>query len=156
CFAAILVPDIVFGMSVAFEPSAPSPAALGTVITWTATANDAGDGTLWYRFRAQSMGRDFQMLKDFGPDNTIEWTEIACEGVYQPEAPVENRDPGEVARATASLELSPLAQNGQPAITTTAHPLVFLFSAPACQTGSRMKVQFSGPDDTPHDTPYQP
>src|SRR5262249_4220506 len=44
---------------------------------------------------------------------------------------------------------------GQPAVNPTSHPLVFLYSAPPCEKGQRMRVQFQGPDGVPHQTPFQ-
>lgn len=149
------MPCAALAMSVALDPSMPAPAFVGTVVTWTATVSDINSGTLWYRFRAHAVGQDFHMVKDYGPDNTLDWTEIDHEGLYQIETAVRNTSTGETATATAYFEIQSLVQGGQPVITPTPHPLVFLYSAPACPAGARMRVQFTSSDNVVQNTPYQ-
>ncbi len=158
-----------FGMSVTLDSSRPSPAPLGTVVKWTAKASDANSGSLWYRFSVRRMGgglagssgarrrwdQDEQVLKDFGTDNGLDWTASDQEGMYELNVSVRNVDTGDAAHASAHFELQSLAQGGIPVITATSHPLIYLYSAPACAAGSRMRVQFTSSDGGQHYTSYR-
>lgn len=152
------------GMSVTLDSSRPSPAPLGTVVTWTATASDANSGTLWYRFSVRDVGggrtmggrrwtQDTQVLKDFGTDNTLAWAASDHEGPYEIKVSVRNMDTGDAADGRAYFELQSLVQAGLPVITPTSHPLVYLYSAPACAEGFRMRVEFTNSDAGQHSTP---
>ncbi len=149
-------------MAVALSPSVPSPAPLGTPITWTASVSGAASGTLWYRFRTRFSGLKsvrpepefgYRTVVDYGPNSSFTWSTIAREGSYQIELSVENNATGETAAAVQEFVLTPLATS-TPVITPTAHPLVFLYSAPPCH--GQMRVQFTAPDGTVQMTPYQP
>ncbi len=72
-------------MSVSLDPSPVSPVAVGDVVTWTATVTGADPGGLWYRFRARWIGRNFQMIRDFAPNNALDWTASEHEGGYEVE-----------------------------------------------------------------------
>lgn len=141
--ALVAVPALRAGMSVAVLPSIDSPAPLGTVVVWTAYVDGASDGTLWYRFRVAEPGvSDFRMIRDYGPFNWQAWTEIDHESTYEIEVSVRNVNTGEVATSTALFALTPLATDS-PAVTPTAHPLVFLYSIPPCASqGQRVWAQF--------------
>jgi arylsulfate sulfotransferase len=143
------------GISVSLRPSVASPSFLGTPVTWTASASEAGAGTVWYRFRARRTGRHFHVIQDYGPVNTLDWTAISHEGTFEIEASVRNRDSGETAVSVVSYEMLSLVRGDQPVITATAHPLIFIYSAPPCAPGSRMLVEFAL-GDTVQRTPYQP
>ena len=158
CLSALLVvamPGVALAMSVALEPSTASPTKVGTIVAWTATVSDAGPGTLWYRFRAHAIGQNFRTIKDYGPDNRLNWTASDHEGLYQIEVTVRNTSTHEIAVAIEYFEMQSLVLGGQPVITPTSHPLVYLYSAPACADGARMRVQFTSSGATPQRTPYQ-
>lgn len=147
-------------MSVSLAPSLASPAPLGTPVTWTASVSGADPGTLWYRFRVGIAGvgtprnqepQLYRTIVDYGPNPTFSWSTIAREGRYEIEAAVENTVTGETTAAVQPFTLSPLAL-GAPVITPTAHPLVFIYSAPPCR-GS-MRVEFTGPDGALQSTPF--
>ena len=129
-------------MSVGLTSSMPSPAPVGQIVTWTAGVSGADSGTLWYRFRTRAPGKQFRVVKDYGPTTTLDWTAIQQEGFHEIEVTVRNLQTGETAAASDSFELQPIVTGDQPVITPTSHPLVFLYSAPPCATGSRMRVHF--------------
>lgn len=141
-------------MSVSLIPSVPPPAAVGTVITWNPQVSGQAEGTLWYRFRARRTGEDFRMFRDYGPESRFDWTASEHEGTYEIEVAVRNLDTGDTAVSSSLYEITPLAGNS-PLISKTNHPLVLYYSAPACAAGSRMRVDFRGPDGIPHATPYK-
>ena len=152
---AAAAPCLASAMSVTLGPSTPSPAPIGTVVTWTATVSDQDPGTLWYRFSAHESGRQSHVVKDYGPDATLDWTASDHEGVYVVEVSVRNTDTGDTANDVASFHMQSLVNGGQPVITPTSHPLVFLYSAPACGAGARMKVQFQSSDGVVQSTPFR-
>jgi hypothetical protein len=134
-------------MSVALSPSAPSPAPVGTVVTWTAGLADAGEGTTWFRFRVRRAGEEPRTIQDFGPLNSFDWTASDYDGAFQIEVTARNLDTGESTTASQVFEMiSRVAAGGNPRISPTAHPLVLLYSAPACPAGSRMQVEFRPAD----------
>ena len=144
-----------FGMSAILTPSIPSPAPFGQIVTWTATVPDANPGTLWYRFTEHEIGKDTDIIVDYGPESTLDWTASNHEGVYSIQVYVRNVDTGDTATAATLFQFQSLVSAAKPVITPTAHPLVLLYSAPACDAGGRMRVEFTGPDKTVQTTPYQ-
>jgi hypothetical protein len=125
------------------------------VITWEASAVQPPDQALWYRFRVRAPGEDFRTVRDFGPESTLDWTASDGEGYYSVEVAVRNVETGETNFAFADYQMASRVADG-PAISATANPLVFLYSAPACPLGSRMRVQFQASDGTTQYTPYKP
>jgi arylsulfate sulfotransferase len=142
-------------MTVALTPSTSSPAAVATPVTFNATVSGAASGTIWYRFRYHGYDQDSQLIQDFGPNNTLVWTASDHEGSYEIDVDAENLSTSEVESGSAYFTFQSLVTGTQPVISPTSHPMVFLYSAPPCKKGSRMRVMFSGPDNVSHATPYQ-
>src|SRR4051794_1526375 len=149
-------------MSVSVTPSVSSPAPLGALVTFTASAIAPDAGTLAYRFRIHDTavaarrifnGLAFRTVVDYGPRSTFDWTTIEREGTYVIEASVRNNATGEVARETVAFTFRRLVTD-QPAVTATAHPLVFIYSAPPCRRGARMRVMFESAAGIRQNTPY--
>jgi arylsulfate sulfotransferase len=153
-------------ISVTLTPSVASPAPLGTLIKWSTTVTDTGSGTLWYRFRSSGggpvvlkRGNDaiasaFHTIVDYGPNNSLSWTETDHEGTYSIEVSVEDKSTGETAEAVATFQMTSLvAGSGTPVITATSNPLVYLYSAPGCPAGQQMLVEFTSPAGLTQSTP---
>lgn len=151
----VAVPDLAAAMSATLNPSIPPPAPVGTIVTWQASVSDASPGTLWYRFRTRAIGTNFRVVRDYGPVDSLDWTASDHEGDYEIEASVRNRDTGETAVSSVVYQMTSRAGDGAPVISPTANPLVFLYSAPPCAAGSRMRVAFQSPDGIFQITPYQ-
>ena len=134
---AALVPAAV---PVSLTPSVASPSPVGMVVTWS--ANSSAPGTLWYRFRTRPAWDGFTMVRDYGPDNILLWTASEHEGWYEIEVSVQNRETGETGLATIMYQVTPRVSGSSPVISSTAIPVVFLYSAPPCPSGSRMRVEF--------------
>lgn len=139
-------------LAVTLAPSVESPAPAGTLITWTAAVSGVDSGTFRYRFVIQDVDQTRRVVKDFGPDNTFDWSPVDHEGSYGVEVTVKNRDTGETATAVAAYNVLPVATS-QPVVTPTSHPLVFLYSAPPCPNGATMTVLFLSPDNRSQQTP---
>ena len=151
-----LAPSRTVAMTVTLAPSVAPPMAVGTVITWSASVPDASDGTLWYRYRVREFGADFHVIRDYGPQSDLNWTTIEHEGVYEIEVAVLNHDTGEIAATAVTYQIAPQAMD-QPAMSSTANPLLFIYSAPPCADGGRMRVQFQATDGSlQSSTPYKP
>src|SRR4051812_29874642 len=86
-------------MSVSLQPSTPSPAPLGTVVTWSASIAGAEPGTITFRFRTRLLGSNFHTLVDYGPKSSVDWSTIAREGSYEIEVTAQNGSTGETAAA---------------------------------------------------------
>src|SRR4051812_24248227 len=151
-------------MSVSLTPSVSSPQPLGTLVRLTATVSGAAAGDLRYRFqvREQSfdgprrrLGAPFRTIVDFGPNAKLDWTTIAQEGTVELEVAARNVATGEMATDRVDYTFTARAQTG-PVVAATAHPLVFLYSAPPCPAGGRMRVRFSTAEGPTTSTPFQP
>lgn len=151
----LLVCSAVPQMSVSLQPSLASPVKLGTLVTWSATVSAANPGTLQYRFRARHTGTDFHTVVDFGPKSSLNWTTIEREGSYEIEVTVKNADTNDTATASEMFQFTPLASGQTPAVTPSIHPQVFIYSAPPCAAGGRMRVQFSTAGGAMQTTPFK-
>jgi arylsulfate sulfotransferase len=154
-FSMMVAAPLAFGMQVTLGPSISSPAPVATLVTFKATATSSSPGTLWYRFRYHYYGQDSRLIKDYGPESTLVWTASDHEGPYEIDVDVRNIVSGEMASASAYFTMQSLVTNGTPVITPTSHPMVYLYSAPACPAGQRMRVTVTGPGAGAHSTPYQ-
>src|ERR1017187_2570426 len=147
--------SVASAMSVTLTPSTPDPVPVGTVVTWSATVSDASAGTLWYRFRSREFGSGYHLIRDYGPLSTLDWTVSRHEGTYDVEVTVINRDTGESAASGVTYQISPQVTD-TPAVNPTSNPLVFLYSAPPCDDGNRMRVLFQAPGGLIQSTPFKP
>ena len=141
-------------MSVSLEPSTPSPAKVGDVITWTANVSGAMPGTLWYRFRERRVGQNARVIRDYGPLNRLDWAVSDHEGSFQIEVAVRNLDAFESGTALVAYQIAPRVGTDGAAVNPTRNPLVFLYSAPACAAGSRMRVDLTDPSGLVQSTDY--
>lgn len=163
-----LIVNLQAALSVKLTSSVSSPAPLGAVVKWTANAVDTGSGTVWYRFRAGERGviiahrgvakldTAFQVIVDYGPNNSLSWTEMDHEGAYQMEVSVEDLSTGESASAVETFVMTSRVGEHGPVVNATDHPLVFLYSAPGCAAGGKMFVQFTSPSGVVQATSAKP
>ena len=131
-------------------PSVPSPQPLGTQVTWTVTATDTNSNNLTFQFNVASGTGPYSMAKDFNVGTetsgvwtaqSFVWTTIAGEGSYTIQVIAKDFVSGQTATQTAVYTLTAHADK-KAVISKTANPLVALFSAPACKTGSSMRAAF--------------
>jgi hypothetical protein len=147
CFLVFALPLVSAAMSVTVIPSAVSPAPLGTVVAFQVSVDGTDSANLTYRFRTRRAGVQgaqgrYRTVVDYGPNPSFEWSTIEAEGNYEIEAAVLDRATGETASEVVPFEFSKLAGTS-PVLTPTGHPLVFIYSAPPCLEGARMRVQFA-------------
>lgn len=132
----------LFGAEATLSPSFNPPAALGQSITWNASTDSASQANIRYRFVVYPVGGEIQVLRDFSPDPFLTWTPSKREGTYVIEMMARDIVSGEILSAAQQFEVLPRIQGTQSQVNPTSNSLVFLFSAPACQEGSRMRVDF--------------
>ena len=154
-FALLLTQQVAAAIAISLQPSTPSPGQVGGIVTWTATPAVGGQDAYWYRFRVRRTGTPYRVWKDFGPQNTLDWTDADRPGTFEIEAAVRDRTTGAVSIATARYALQSNATADQPAVLPTSHPLVLLYSAPPCEAGARIKVRFQSADGFTQETPYK-
>jgi len=149
-----LTSGAALAMSVSIQPFDEAPVSVGSVVTWDASMDEGTEGTIWYRYRVRKPG-DFQFMtvRDFSPKSSFKWVPNLVEGVYQIEVTAHNLDSGEDSSAVSGYEVISRVTADSPVITPTSNELVFLYSAPACPTGSTMKVTFVAPEGFTQSTP---
>src|SRR5215469_12549747 len=133
---------------------------VGAPVVWNAHVEgiDHGDSsseTIWYRYRARRFDQIFKIIRDFGPRTDLVWSATEHEGAYELEVSARDLVSGEAVTQTSLFEATPLAVD-KPVITSTLHPLVFLYSAPPCAAGSRMRVLLRDPSGGVQTTGFKP
>jgi len=149
--AVLCAPAYATVQITALTPSPKSPQLLGTPVTWTVTATDSNPGPLTFQFNVAVPAQSFAMVKDFNVGTSsagvwtsqpFVWAPTGVEGVYKIEVVIKDFASGETASKTALFQVNPLVTGTTPVVTATANPLVALFSAPSCASGSSMAVRF--------------
>ncbi|MGD0360241.1 MAG: aryl-sulfate sulfotransferase [Bryobacteraceae bacterium] len=135
---------------VSLTPSHASPQPIGKTIAWTATATDSNTGPLTFQFNVTPPGGAATMVKDFNVGTlsggtwtapSFVWVPTGVEGIYKIEVVAKDFVSGKSASKTAAFQVSAVATGG-PVVEKTANPLVALFSAPSCASGSTMRIAF--------------
>src|SRR5579883_311273 len=128
-FAALALGSAnLYAIQVQVATSLPSPQKVGTPITWTVTASDPNPGLLNYRF-AVSAGGPSTTISDYTQANTFTWTPSVREGLYQMQVTVRNNSTQQTQAVTVPFLITSRVTGTQPVVSSTAHPLVALFSA---------------------------
>ena len=131
-------------VSITLTPSVPSPAALGTHITWTATVSGGPPGDVFdYQFSAAPQGQT-QIVRDFDLPNSFVWYPWQVEGNYSVSVVVRDTTTHTVYPVvTVPYVLNPIVTApGGELVNPTNHPLVALFSAGPCTVGHSIRVRF--------------
>jgi len=128
-------------IQVQLTPSVLSPQPVGTIVTWTAAATDPNPGLLNYRYIV-TYDNVPGIVRDYSQANTFNWTASAWEGGYVVQVTVRNNSTRETARVSVPFTLTSRVSGATPVASATANPLVALYSAPACPSGSSMRVGF--------------
>ena len=132
-------------------PSVASPQVIGTSITWTVTATDTNPGPLTFQFNVGQTGKTLSMVKDYnlgtlsGSTWTAQpfvWVPTGPEATYHIEVVIKDFSSGETSSKIVSYSVTPLVTGSTPVAAATGNPLVALFSAPACASGSTMRAFF--------------
>jgi hypothetical protein len=144
------------GLSVTLTASLDSPAPLGSLVHFSSQVSGNDDAPVWYRFRWREVGSSFKVIVDYGPNSGLDWTTIDHEGSYQIEVSAQNKESVETSVAIANIDMTSRVVDSQtPVISPTANSLVFLYSAPPCANGGRMRVTVQSADGSTATTPYK-
>jgi arylsulfate sulfotransferase len=152
---ALLTAAGATAMTATVAPSLQPPQPVGTMITFTAVVPDAPTSKLWYRFRVRPERGAYQMVRDYGPLSSLNWTASSHEGGYELEVSARDLDTGDESTTSLLFRFVSAVTSGQPVVSPTVNSLVFLYSAPPCDRGSRMRVQFQAPGGAVQNTPFQ-
>jgi hypothetical protein len=128
-------------MAVTLTPSS-AQQRVGTPVSWTAAVTGSQPGVTEFQFQGRKSANAFRLLRGFHPSNQIAWAPAEAEGDYSIQVTARNRSTGEIAVSEAQLQLTSNVTGSAPVISATANPLVALYSAPGCPTGSSMYVTF--------------
>ncbi len=148
-FCAIACGAACFGsVNVTLTPSVSSGAPVGTTVTWTARASDTtkSSATFTYQFSVAPSGETLQLVRDFYTFNSFPWTPSESEGIYDFEVVVRSST-GATGSAREVFSVSSRATGSTPVVSRTSHPLVALYSMPACAAGRTARVRFKLPSD---------
>lgn len=130
-----------------FSAAPAAPQLVGTPVVFTTVASDTSPGDLRYRFTVTPPGGPSELIIDYATSSTFAWTPVERDGIYEITVSVKNRTTGEVQSATSIYNALPRATS-QPVVSGTVHPLIALYSAPACPSGSTVRVRFKRATDT--------
>lgn len=142
-----LVPEMHAAITVQLTPSPVQPRPVGTRITWTATAVDSTGAPLDYRFSVRHAGGSFTVLRDFSNSNVLQWTPSEHEGIFEVRVAARNKNTLATKTVSSLFTVTSRAAGTNPVVSATSHPMVALYSAPACPSGSSMRVRFRQPAD---------
>jgi arylsulfate sulfotransferase len=112
-----------------------------TPVTITFGANDTGPGPVNYSLAVAPPGGTFQLIHDFNLEPSFVWAQNLVEGAYQLQITARDNTSGEQNSVIIPYTITSRITKGA-VVTATSHPLVALFSAPACPAGSTMQVVF--------------
>jgi len=149
--AVLCAPAYATVQITAITPSVKSPQVLGTSVTWTVTATDTNPGPLTFQFNVAFSTGPLAMARDFNvgtlsagawTSQPFVWVPTGIEGTYRIQAVIKDFTSGETTSKTVAFQISALVTGATPVAVATANPLVALFSAPSCPTGSSMAVRF--------------
>lgn len=150
---ALIPSSLQADITVRLDASESLPSPIGALLEWTAHADAPGDAALVYRFRTGRPGKPLRLVRDFGPSPELRWTSLEA-GWHEVEVTVRAAASGEMVTASALYELLPLVTEGVPVLQPTAHPLVYIYSAPPCAAGARFAVVFQGEGRDARQTPW--
>jgi hypothetical protein len=150
CAAALFLGVSVFSpllhatiTNVTLASSPASPQLLGATITLTAAATDSDPGPLTYKWEVENPGStSYVTLRDFDELNTLTWAPNFTEGPYELRVTARDYLAGTSAQHVIRFIAQPLVSSANPVAVATTNPLVALFSAPNCPSGSTMNVVF--------------
>ena len=107
-------------MTSALTPSVSSPAPVGTIVHWNVSVTGANSANNWYRFRARRTDSAFSIIRDYGPESALDWTAPDREGIYEVEASTMNLDNGDIAVATSTFQMLPVATGNHSVVSPTS------------------------------------
>ena len=129
-------------VTVTLTPSVAPPQPVGTTIKFTAAVTDAPGIPFDFQFAVARSGSPFRVAQDYGIADFFNWTPSVREGAYLIAVTARQKGGTATGTAGAGFVITSRVTGTQPVVSRTNHPLVVLFSAPACPAGSTIRVKF--------------
>ncbi len=131
----------------------PSPQPVGTVIGVSALGKDEGEPEkyfplLRYRYSVAAEDGVFHIVRDFSRQSDFAWRPELYDHEARIRVTVLNTKTKLTGEAELPFRITPRATGQTPSVVHTSHPLVALFSAPACPEGSQFRVAFQRKGET--------
>lgn len=154
-FAALSFGSSTPPMAVQLLTSLPSPQPVGTAIGLVPRIENPAKGMHVFRYSVSVNGGSFRIVRDFSQQRDFVWSPALYEHQATLRVTVRNNESKETAQGEVPFRIVPRVK-ASPIITPTSHPLIALFSAPACPEGSQFRVAFrrEGREESNH-TPAQ-
>jgi hypothetical protein len=134
-----------------------SPQPVGTPIGLSPRLENVSNGTIVVRYEVSVNGGPFHIVRDFSQQRDFAWAPELFEHRAAIRVTARNNETKALATAQIPFEIVPRARGSAPVVVATSHPLIALFSAPACPEGSRFRVAFHPEGEkTVSKTPEQP
>lgn len=149
--AALVGPSNAAVQIVSLKPALKSPQPIGATINWTATATDTNAGPLTFQFNVTPPGGALTTIKQFNVGTLgsgtwkaqqFAWALTGINGKYQVQVVAKDFVSGESASKMVSFVVTSPVTGANPVAQKTQNPLVALFTAPACASGSTMRASF--------------
>lgn len=145
---------IASAIPVRLTTDVPSPQRVGAVVGLLPRIQPTGPGLYNFRYMVSVNRGPFRVVRDFSQDPTFSWSPELYE--HEARVRVTVRVGADTSDAEIPFAIVPRAKSTA-VVTPTSHPLVALFSAPACPEGSQFRVAFRlKGDEAPARTPGQP
>jgi arylsulfate sulfotransferase len=129
-------------LTVTLLPNLRSPQPVGTIITLVPRLAHSTHATYVAQYSVSVDGGAFHMIRDFSQDMPFTWSPELYEHEARVRVTVRDNDTMQTVAAELPFRMMSRIKDGRPAVATTAHPLVALFSAPPCPEGSQFRVEF--------------
>jgi arylsulfate sulfotransferase len=147
-------------LTVRLQTTLPSPQPVGTPIGLTTSPTVAGPSyrdMRVFQYSVSVNGGPFHIVRDYSQDFKFAWTPDLFEQDVTIRVKVRDDDAKTTAEAEIPFKFVSRVSGNASVVTPTAHPLVALFSAPACPEGSQFRVAFHADgEEAPSHTPAQP
>ena len=147
-------------LSVRLQSTLPSPQPVGTPIGFTGLPALAGPNardTVVFQYSVSVNGGPFHVVHDYSQQFAFAWTPDLFEQNVTVRVKVRDDDTKATGQAEMPFQFVSRIKSNAPVVTPTSHPLVALFSAPACPQGSQFRVAFHADgEEAISRTPAQP
>jgi arylsulfate sulfotransferase len=144
---------------VRLQSNLPSPQPVGTPIGLTTLPSVLGPSyrnLQVFQYSVSVNGGPFRVVRDYSQNNTFVWTPELFEQNVTIRVKSRDDDAKTSVQAEIPFQVVSRVKGKQSIVTPTAHPLVALFSAPACPEGSQFRVAFHADgEDANSRTPSQ-
>ncbi len=144
-------------LTVHLRTSKPSPQPVGASIVLFSRVENAEPGTLVVRYSVSADGKPFRIVRDFSQQRDFVWSPALYEHDAVVRVTVRHSKTNQTAEQESPFRIVSRVKDSTPLVSLTGHPLVALFSAPACAPGKQFQVALR-PDGSEEitRTPAQP